>query len=249
VSGRGDGNGAVRIAMWSGPRNISTALMRAWGSRADTVVCDEPLYAHYLQATGRPHPGAAEVIAHHDTDWQSVVRDLLGPLPPGKSIFYQKHMAHHLLPGVGRDWIDGLTNCFLIRSPREMLSSLAKVLEAPGLEETGLPQQVSLFERVRTRTGEIPPVIDARDVLTDPPGLLRKLCEAIGVPYLEAMLHWEPGPRDSDGIWGPHWYEAAWRSTGFAPYRPKNEPVPAHLCDLLADCEGLYRVLHAHRIT
>jgi hypothetical protein len=242
-------NGTMRIAMWSGPRNISTALMRSWGSRSDTIVWDEPLYAHYLQETGRPHPGAEEVIAHHETSWRRVVANLLAPLPAGRRISYQKHMAHHLLPGLDREWIDDLTNCFLIRSPREMLTSLAKVLEEPTVDETGLPQQAALFERVRVRTGRTPPVIDAKDVLTEPHRLLERLCDAVGVTFDECMLHWEAGPRETDGIWGRYWYDAAWRSTGFQPYRPKDEPVPPRLHDVLAHCEALYEVLHAHRIT
>src|SRR5256714_224645 len=138
----------VRIAMWSGPRNISTALMRSWGNRPDTVVCDEPLYAHYLLRTHAPHPGAAEVIACHESDWQKVVACLTGPIPDGKAIFYQKHMCHHLLPDIDRSWLDQVTNCFLIREPREMLNSLAKHLPNPTLEDTGLPQQVELFDTV-----------------------------------------------------------------------------------------------------
>ncbi|MCA9311523.1 MAG: hypothetical protein KDA21_09985 [Phycisphaerales bacterium] len=238
-----------RIAMWSGPRNISTAMMRAWGARPDTTVCDEPLYAHYLSVTGHPHPGAAEVMAHHDTDWRRVVDTLLGPAPDGRAIWYQKHMAHHLLPGMPVEWIDGLTNVFLVRSPREMLVSLTKVLPIVTVEETGLPRQVELFERERQRTGITPPVLDARDVLTDPAGMLRRLCERIEIPWSDAMLSWPAGPRATDGIWAKHWYANVERSTGFAPWTPPRGDPPDALTSLLNACLPLYDHLHAHRLT
>ncbi|QDV32647.1 sulfotransferase-like domain-containing protein [Tautonia plasticadhaerens] len=238
----------MRIAMWSGPRNISTAMMRSWGNRADTSVCDEPLYAHYLRETGLDHPGAAEVIEHHEDDWRAVVDWLLGPVPGGRAIFYQKHMAHHLLPTIDRGWLDGVTNVFLIREPREMLTSLARVLKEPRIEDTGLPQQAEIFERVRERTGTIPPVVDARDVLDDPKGVLSKLCDVLGVPFDEAMLSWPPGPRETDGIWAKHWYDGVEQSTGFQPYRPKPDEVPPRLRGVLERGDEFYRLLHEHRI-
>ncbi len=235
--------------MWSGPRNISTALMRSWEARGDTAVWDEPLYAHYLAVTGRPHPGADEVMAAHESDWRTVVRALTGPVPGGSSIFYQKHMAHHLVGAIESDWVGSLENCFLVRSPAEMIASLAKVVPDPGVEETGLPQQVHLFETLRAQTGSVPPVIDARDVLQDPAGLLSRLCARLGLPYTERMLCWAPGRRSSDGVWARHWYAAVEASTGFEPWRPRNDPVPAHLQGLLAECEELYGALWRHRIT
>lgn len=233
--------------MWSGPRNISTALMRAWGSRADTVVCDEPLYAHYLKATGREHPGRSAIIAHHEADWRSVVERLTGPVPGG-GIFYQKHMAHHLLPEMERDWMLDLRNAFLIRDPAEMLPSLANVLPEPTLRDTGLEQQVDLFQRVQEATGQTPPVIDAKDVLLDPEGMLRALCAAVGVPFRQEMLSWEAGPRATDGIWAKYWYDAVEQSTGFQPYEPKDEPVPDRLQPLLEICQDYYQHLFAHRL-
>ena len=237
----------IRIAMWSGPRTISTALMRAWGSRPDTVVCDEPLYAHYLRATGRAHPGRDDIIAHHEADWRSVVERLTGPVPGG-GLFYQKHMAHHLLPEMGRDWVLNLRNAFLIRDPAEMLPSLAEVLPEPTLRDTGLEQQAELFERVRAATGQPPPVIDAKDVLLDPEGMLRTLCDALDVPFRAAMLSWAPGPRATDGIWATHWYDAVEQSTGFKPYEPKDEPIPDRLQSLHATCQDYYQQLFAHRL-
>lgn len=238
----------IRIAMWSGPRNISTALLRSWGSRPDTVVCDEPFYAHYLQETGIEHPGREEVLAGQERDWRKVAVELTGPIPGGKAIFYQKHMAHHLLPAMGREWIDSLSNCFLIREPGEMLTSLLKVYPQAELPDTGLPQQWELFERLREATGEVPPVIDSRDVLEDPAGILGRLCEAVGVPFLEEMLTWEAGPRSTDGVWAKHWYGAVERSTGFAPYSPKADRVPPEKQSLYEQCRGYYRRLQRHRL-
>jgi len=249
----GDPSTAIRIAMWSGPRNISTALLRSWGNRPDTFVCDEPLYAHYLKATGIEHPGRDEVMAAHETDWPVVVAWLTGPVPEDRSIFYQKQMAHHLLPGIDRDWIDSLRNAFLIRDPAEMLASLATVLPDPRIEDTGLPQQCDLFDSLIHATGSappaIPPVIDARDVLQDPEGMLRRLCAALGVEFNEAMLSWEPGPRPTDGRWARHWYGNVLASTRFQPYRPKSEPLPARLETLCASCRPYYERLYNHRLT
>jgi hypothetical protein len=237
------------IAMWSGPRNISTALMRAFGSRADTAVCDEPLYAYYLARTGVEHPLRAEIVARGETDWRAVAAFLTGPVPDGKAVFYQKHMAHHLLPEVGRAWLDGLVHAFLIRDPREMLLSLRKVTPHPGVRDTGLPQQVELFRATRARAGCAPPVVDARDVLADPPGMLRRLCSALGLEFTPAMLAWEPGLRPTDGIWAEHWYADVARSTGFAPYAPRAGALGPELEAVHAECVGFYRELHEHRLT
>jgi len=239
---------AIRVAMWSGPRNISTALMRSWGNRPDTVVCDEPLYAHYLTVTGKQHPGAGEVVEHHEADWRTVVRGLTGEIPDGKTVFYQKHMAHHLLPEIDRGWLDELENCFLIRDPREMLTSLARKLEQPLLEDTGLPQQVEIFEQVRRRTGRTPPVIDAKDVLLDPRRLLGLLCESLELEFTDEMLSWLAGRRETDGIWAKHWYENVEASTGFGPYRAKPDQVPQQILDLYDRCVECYEVLSPHRL-
>jgi hypothetical protein len=239
---------ATRIAMWSGPRNISTALMRSWGNRPDTVVCDEPFYAHYLSHTRLPHPGAEGVIEAHETDCQKVVCWLTGPLPTGKTVFYQKHMAHHLLSHMELSWLDQLTNCFLIRDPREMLTSLIDFIPQPRVEDTGLPQQVRMFERERARLDAVPPVLDAKDILEHPGDMLRKLCRTVGVAFDVAMLQWPPGLRVTDGIWAKHWYHKVENTTGFAPYRPKNIPVPDELSNVLAECRRLYQQLSANRI-
>ena len=176
--------------MWCGPRNISTALMRAWGNRPDTFVVDEPLYAHYLRETRLPHAMAAEIIERYEADWKKVAAWLTGPIPEGRTIFYQKQMCHHMLPSIGLDWLGQVANCFLIREPREMLTSLMKKLPNPTLADTALPQQLGLFNHVRELTGTVPPVIDSTDVLRDPRGMLSALCKRLGVAFTDTMLEW-----------------------------------------------------------
>jgi hypothetical protein len=189
------------------------------------------------------------VIAHHESDWRKVAQRLAGPIPGGRTVWYQKHMAHHLLPHMEREWMPGLRHAFLVRAPEEMLASLARVLEEPALGDTGLPQQVELYEWLAARTGREPPVIDARDVLEAPRAVLARLCAALGIEFDEAMLGWPAGPRATDGIWAKHWYAAVERSTGFEPYRAGSARVPARLAPLLEQCEALYARLHARRLT
>jgi hypothetical protein len=223
-------------------------MMRSWGNRTDTFVCDEPLYAHYLKVTKRVHPGADEVIAAGETDLMKVIDWLTGPVPQGRRIFYQKHMAQHLLPGMDRAWVRGLTNCFLIREPREVLASFVQHVPDAVLGDTGFVQQLELFELVRKWTGDVPPVIDARDVLNDPRVVLWKLCERLGVEFTEKMLAWPPGLRDTDGIWAKYWYKEVETTTGFQPYRAKERIVPESLRGALSECEKCYHVLYEHRI-
>jgi len=238
----------IRVAMWSGPRNISTAMMRSWGNRANTAVVDEPFYAFYLKATGRKHPGADEVIAHGETDWRKVVTQLIGPIPRGQSMFFQKQMTHHLLPEIDRPWLVDLTNCFLIRDPAEVITSYIKKNDDPTLEDLGFVQQTEIFDWIRQRSGSVPPVIDARDILQDPERILRLLCESIGVAFDQAMLSWPPGLRETDGVWAKHWYSEVARSTGFQPYRAKNEPVPQRLREIHERCHECYERLYQQRL-
>ena len=238
----------VRIAMWSGPRNISTAMMRAWENRGDCTVTDEPLYAAFLAATGIDHPARDEVIAAGETDVNKVVAWLLGPVPHGRRVFYQKHMAHHLLPDVPRDWLRHVTNCFLIREPREVLTSLVKHVPDATLPDTGYPQQAEIFDLVQHWTGTTPPVVDARDVLNDPRRVLSKLCEALGLEFTDAMLAWAPGLRETDGVWAKYWYKEVETTTSFRPYKPKDEPVPEQMRDVLLTCERHYERLYSQRI-
>jgi hypothetical protein len=240
---------SLRLAMWSGPRNVSTALMRSWENRPDTIVVDEPFYAHYLQVTGLDHPGRDSVIAHHQTDWQRVVASLLAPLPPGVDVFYQKQMSHHLLPHMGREWLDAVTHAFLIREPAPMLVSLGEKLGDFALEATGLPQQAEIFEHVLRTTGRVPPVVDAADLLAAPEAVLRALCAALGIPFSERMLSWPPGRRATDGVWARYWYERVERSTGFEAAEPGSVPkLDGRMADLEVRCRPLYDRLHAHRL-
>jgi Sulfotransferase domain len=238
----------LRIAMWSGPRNISTAMMRSFGSRPDTFVSDEPLYSHYLKVTGVAHPGRQDVIAAHESDWRKVTDTLTGPVPGGRSIWYQKHMAHHLLPVVGRDWLDALTHAFLIREPDEMVASLFKTFPGARLADTGLPQQCEIFDRVAERLSRAPPVVLASDVLKDPRAQLESLCDALAIPFLPAMLAWPAGPRDTDGAWAPHWYAAVEASTGFEPWRARHVELPAAQGRLVDECRPFYEKLYALRL-
>jgi hypothetical protein len=230
----------IRIAMWSGPRNVSTALMRSFGARADCAVVDEPLYAAYLAVTGLDHPGRAEVLASQPTHWVEAVEALRRP--SGKPVHYEKHMAHHLLPRVGRSWLREVTNAFLIRDPAHVVASYAKVRGAPTLEDLGYPQQVEIF---RAHGG---PVLDSAALLRDPEGQLRKLCAELGIPFDETMLRWPAGRRETDGVWAPHWYGNVERSTGFAPYRPEPVSVPDELAHLVSAARPYYEELAAHAL-
>jgi Sulfotransferase domain len=243
----------ISVAMWSGPRNISTAMMRAWGNRPDTSVVDEPFYAFYLNATGKKHPGADKVIAVGETDWRKVVAQLTGPTPESRHkgpshVFYQKQMTHHLLPEVDREWLGAVTNCFLIRDPREVIASYLKKREEPALEDLGFVQQAEIFDFVRERTNAIPPIVDAKDVLENPERILRLLCEAVGIEFSESMLSWPPGLRETDGIWANYWYGEVARSTSFELYRSQRAEVPKHLLEIHNRCRECYDRLYEYRL-
>jgi hypothetical protein len=235
--------------MWSGPRNISTAMMRAWGNRTDTAVIDEPFYPYYLERTGKKHPGATEIIAHGETDWRKIVASLTkGPIPSGKRISFQKQMTHHLLPETDRDWIVDLTNYFLIRDPREVILSYIKKNPEPELGDLGFVQQREIFDFVRAKTKSTPPVVDARDVLENPERILELLCDAVGIPFDAAMLSWPPGFRETDGIWAKYWYDNVARSTSFQPYKPREGAVPDRLREIYDQCRDCYEKLYQHRL-
>ncbi len=212
------------------------------------MVWDEPFYAHYLTRHEPDHPGIPEILAAHETDWRKVVEAIIGPIPGGKVIHYQKHMAHHMLPHIEDDWLGSVSNAFLIRDPAEVLLSMSKVMEAVTLQDTGFPDQHRLFERVRELTGKTPPVIDARDIGTDAEGTLRTLCDALKVPFDPAMLSWPPGPRDSDGVWAKYWYDNVNRSAGFQTWKPRTEPLPERVKPLLADLTEIYEAMRCHRL-
>lgn len=232
----------MRINVWSGPRNVSTALMYAFAQRSDTRVVDEPLYGHYLRVSGAPHPGAEEVMAHMCTDAETVIREvILGPCD--RPILFLKQMAHHL-QGVDRGFLAQTVNVLLIRDPVEMLPSLAENLAEPTLRDTGLAIQSELYHELRA-LGQDPPVLDARQLLLDPRRVLSVLCQRLGIPFEEAMLTWPAGPRPEDGIWAQYWYHNVHRSTGFLPYRAKKTPFPERLRPLLEECRPHYDMLAA----
>ena len=240
-----------RVCLWSGPRNVSTAVMYAFAQRSDTQVIDEPLYAHYLHtkygadATNSTHPGTAEVLASMSTDAQVVIRDvILGPCDG--PVLFMKQMAHHLID-IDLSFLQQTLNVFLIRDPREMLPSLMKVIGIPTLADTGLKTQHDLLVSLRA-AGQSPPILDAQLLLEDSRGVLSQLCERLGLAFEDAMLSWETGGNPADGVWAPYWYTNVHRSTGFAPYRPKSEPFPPVLMDVLSECSQYYKVLRADAI-
>jgi hypothetical protein len=238
-------SGCLRLSVWSGPRNVSTALMYSFRQRTDTVVVDEPLYGHYLRTSDADHPGAREVLNDMDDDGERVVREtILGPCR--RRVHFFKNMAHHL-PGLDQGFLDGVTNVLLIRDPTEMLPSLAKQLPSPILRVTGLREQAVILDSVLAR-GEQPLVLDARELLLDPSGVLARACVRLGIPFEESMLSWPAGPKPEDGVWAQHWYHNVHASTGFAPYRPYTEPFPDRLKALLQECLPIYERLQEYAI-
>ena len=239
----------LRIAMWSGPRNLSTAMMRGFGNRADTFVSDEPFYGAFLKTSGADHPMRDQVIAAMDFDWGSVMRSLAGSTPDGSPVWYQKHMWHHMVGPIGYADFAGFTHAFLIREPERMIASYLRQREAAAFEDFALDRQAEFFEREADRLGHAPPVIDANDVLANPEGALTQLCDALGIAWDPAMLGWAPGRRPTDGPWAPHWYAAVEASTGFGS--PERDPVdlPDEARGLADRCRPYYARLAAHRLT
>lgn len=235
----------LRICLWSGPRNVSTALMYAFAQRADTRVVDEPLYAHYLRVSGAKHPGWETVLAGQDNDGARVIRDVvLGPSE--RPVLFMKQMAHHLVD-LDLSFLDRTCNVILTREPADMLRSLVHQVPEPKLWDTGLGMQRDLLLMLRGR-GQNPPVLDARELLTDPESVLRQLCTHLGIAFEPGMLAWSEGGIAEDGVWAPHWYHNVHRSTGFQPYRDKPGTVPEALRDVLAECQPCYDVLYANAL-
>lgn len=209
----------LRIAMWSGPRNLSTTMMRSFGARSDTAVVDEPFYAAFLKLSGLRHPMTDEILAAHEADPRNVIAAMTGRVPGGKSIFYQKHMIHHMVEGIPMDWLDRIErHVLLVRHPARVIASYQRKMETLSLEALGIPQQLALARQL----GDVP-VIDADRVLESPDRVLARLCAALGISFDPAMLAWPDGPRTEDGAWAPHWYDAVWASTGFGE---KPGPLP-----------------------
>jgi hypothetical protein len=223
-------------------------MMRSFGSRADTFVSDEPFYGAYLKTSGADHPMRDEVIAGMDSDWNGVIASLSGPVPDGCPVWYQKHMWHHMTGPIGFEDFDGFTHAFLIREPERMIASYLRKREVAEFEDFGLERQADFFTRESDRLGHAPPVIDANDVLTDPQGVLSQLCVALGIPWTDAMLRWEPGRRETDGPWAPHWYAAVEASTGFGPPETGAVALPDEARRVADQCRPYYEQLASHRI-
>lgn len=228
-----------RICVWSGPRNISTALMYSFAQRNDTTVVDEPLYAHYLTSTPADeyHPGAEEVIADQENDGQKVIDDVVFGEYETPVVFF-KHMTHHL---VDLDWsfLKDTINVILTRDPRDMLPSIVKQIPNPTMQDVGYAAHLELLNYLNG-IGQNPLVIDSKEVLMNPRKKLTEFCDYVGIPFDEAMLSWEAGARPEDGIWAKHWYHNVHKSTGFQAYQPKKEPIPEGLEELLSECMKLY---------
>ena len=237
----------MRIAMWSGPRNLSTAMMYAFGNRGDCAVVDEPFYAAYLAMTGLGHPMRSEILDSQPQDPETVAEALLGPVPGAKPHYYQKHMTQHMIPGVPRDWMREAVNVFLIRHPARVIASYAAKRENPTLEDIGFRQQAELFELVRG-WGQTPVVVDSHDIRANPAAKLEQLCEAIGIPYSPKMLSWPKGGLKDDGVWAEHWYGAVWNSTGFAGTEGPLPQVPDALQPVLQAALPYYKQMKAVKI-
>ena len=236
------------IAMWSGPRNISTALMRAFGNRLDTAVLDEPFYAHYLFKTGIDHPNRDAIIDSQSIEWDKIVDTCIGSIPEGRSIWYQKHMAQHNLDGYDIKWIRNLNNCILIRNPKYVIASYNKQYPINDQFCLGYIQQVEIIKYLEKEKGITPPILDANDILQNPRAVLRKLCKKIGISFTDRMLFWSKGEKEYDGVWGSYWYHRVNRSTGFAPYKEKKIDLDKNLIAIYDKCIEHYAMMFDKRI-
>ncbi len=237
----------MRIAMWSGPRNLSTALMYSFGNRSDCAVVDEPFYAAYLNMTGLDHPMRQDILDSQSQKPEQVADVLLDSIPAQKPIFYQKHMTQHMINGVPRDWMRDVVNVFLTRHPARVIASYAAKRENPTLDDIGFRQQAELFDLVQS-WGQAPVVIDSHDIRADPEKMLNKLCDAIGIPFSPNMLSWPKGGHKDDGVWAAHWYGAVWNSTGFARAEAPLPEVPENLQPVLQAAMPYYERMKALKI-
>ena len=230
--------------MWSGPRNISTAMMRSFSSRSDTYVSDEPFYANYLMRTGIDHPGREEIIESYDTDYDSVISDLQNDIPDNKSIWYQKHMAQHIDPTDNLNWTNNFLNCLLIRNPNEVIPSFLQKSSITDLDELGYSQQLKLLKYHDYKI----PTVDAKDILLNPKSMLTKICSFFKIEFEKEMLFWNQGSHPQDGIWGKYWYDRLWESTTFSTYKENTSFVDDQYKDLLEKCTIIYNELYKYRI-
>ena len=236
------------IAMWSGPRSLSTAMMRSFENRADTDVFDEPFYAHYLEKTGIDHPGRDLVLRSQNTNWNDIVDICIGSIPNGKSIWYQKHMAQHNLKGCSINWISSVKNCVLIRDPLYVISSYGEQFPVDNEDLLGYKQQSEIVQYIEKEIGETPPIIDATDILKDPENSLKSLCHEMDIKFSHKMLKWPSGGRDSDGVWAPYWYNSVNNSTGFKPFQEKDIKLDKKLSHIYKSCMKYYQDMYEKRI-
>ena len=241
-------NAALTIAMWSGPRNISTALMRSFESRGDCHVTDEPFYAYFLNESGENHPAREEILKSQSSDWNNISNELIAHIPKGKTIWYQKHMAHHIFPYSDLSWINNISNCFLIRDPKEVINSYTKRFKLIDHKQLGYNQQLMIFNKIKKESDKYPIVLSAKDVLMDPEKMLKKLCEKLNIGFNKGMLTWPSGKRDTDGVWAPHWYSEVEKTTGFQPYSYGNTTLEENWKNLYSQCMDDYEVLYSHRL-
>ena len=236
------------IAMWSGPRNVSTALMRSFENRSDCFVSDEPFYSYFLYKTGLKHPLSDKIIKSGLIDYNKIIKYITGHTPFSKNIWYQKHMAHHILEGVNMDWIKNMANCLLIRHPSDVILSYSKKNEIDNIQQLGYLQQIKIYKMLTKETGVSPIIIDAQDLLKEPRKMLIEICKNLKIKFNDKMLSWPPGGRKTDGIWGKHWYKQVEVSTGFNPYLKTDRTIPLRYQNLNNECMKYYDFLHQNRI-
>ena len=234
--------------MWSGPRNLSTAMMRAFESRKDTEVIDEPFYAHYLSVTELNHPGRDLILDAQSTDWNEVATKCRSKTFQEKQVWYQKHMAQHNLEGFDISWVRDVQNCLLIRNPKDVIASYGKKFPIMDERLLGYVQQAEIIDFLERENNITPPIIDADDILKNPEPMLRKLCKTLDIEYYPSMLSWRKGPRDSDGVWAPYWYEGVYDSTGFKPYVERKTILDDSLNEIYDNCKEYYDGFYEKRI-
>lgn len=241
----------MRIAMWSGPRNLSTAMMYSFAARSDCAVIDEPFYAAYLVATGFEHPMQQAILNSQPHHPDEVVSQCLSEIPKGKKLFYQKQMTHHMVDSFPLNWLHSVTNVFLIRHPARVVHSYRQKREKPSLEDIGFKRQFELFELIKNQTGTPPIVVDSDDILSAPEPMLKALCASIGIDYQSQMLSWPSGGNAADGVWAPHWYESVWKSTGL--HATPAKPLPTfdsdkNMAELITKALPLYNTMYQYRL-
>ena len=236
-----------KIAMWSGPRNISTAMMRSFENREDTYVIDEPFYAYYLKKTNLNHPLRQEVINSQESRLNNVIESITGLIPNNKMIWYQKHMVHHIPRNINMDWVKSFENCFLIRHPKDVIISYSKRNSINGIGDLGYIHQKYLFQKIKKITGKYPSVFDSKDILLNPRKYLKIMCDDFQIGFSEKMLYWPKGPRKTDGVWASYWYKNVMNSTSFNIYKESKKKFPPKYNYLLEECLPYYEYLYSYK--